>query len=209
MLRAAWRPLCTASCATPGSGWPSWVLAMRSPTTNTSAAIGHRQILLDPDAPGAVERHAEVGRERARPHARGPQHGARGDGLGAELDEVGAEIGDRRAGPHLDAQALQLLARLGRQLLGKRRQAGAGRPRSGSRASCADRSAGSRAPACARRSRPARPPARRRSARRRSPRTSSRRGAPRGAVSSSAASKARRMRRRMSSASPMVFSPGA
>src|SRR5207237_2239378 len=59
-------------------------------------AIWHREIVLDPDAPGAIERHTEVAGQRAGPHAGGPHDGACGDGLSPDLDELRPVTGPTR-----------------------------------------------------------------------------------------------------------------
>ena len=149
-----------------------------------------------------------MSRQRARAHARGPQHGARRDRLVAELDEVRAEIGHARAGPNLDAQRDELLLGLARQLLGEGRQdarAGLDQDDPGRLRIEAAKVARQRAPGdLGQRARQLHAGGAAADHDECGP------GAPRlGGVSSSAASNARRIRRRTSSASPIVLSPGA
>ena len=75
-----------------------------------------RQVGLDQDAAGAVERDAERPRQRRGGHTRGPEDRPRVDSLGADADAVGVDSGDLHSGPDGHTQLLELLRAAAREL---------------------------------------------------------------------------------------------
>ena len=96
----------------PGSGRPSWVIAIRSPATKASGRPGTERSSWTHTRPTRSSAHAQVGGQRAGADAGRPQHRVRGDGLVTDLDVTVAQIRHARSGAHLDAQRLELPLRL-------------------------------------------------------------------------------------------------
>ena len=96
-------------------------------------AAGDRQLGLDHDATGPVERDTERPGQRRGGDARGPDDRVGVDPLAADPDALGVDPRDLDPGPDGDAQLFELLA--GRLARGPRctRPGPAGWPRPGSR----------------------------------------------------------------------------
>ncbi len=210
IVRAAWRPLCIATSARPGR--PS--SAIRSPTTKTSGWPGQRAVGLHLDAPRAVDGGAGALGQQSVPAATparrpprsscGPRCGrpSRSRPVGVDADDAGAEA-------DLDAEPLEVAPRPPAQPLGERSEARCRARRAGRSARSSGRSGGSCAPSARRDSSAIWPasstpvgPA---------PTIANVSHGSRAASSgsSSAISKAPKIRPRSSSASSIVFIPGA
>ena len=79
----------------------------------------NREIRLDEDATGAIERRPQRPRQRRRRYAGGPEHRACADLLAPEPHGVGGHPGHGDARAYLDTDALQSVLRRARERFGK------------------------------------------------------------------------------------------
>ena len=135
MTRAAWRPCCIATGATPGrtSADPSgWRTLTMSPMASTSGCPGTDRSPSTAQAPGAVDLDSglvgQQPRQRRGDHAGGPDDGARRDPLSRLVGAPDGDAAARRRSttdslePPGDAEVLQRAQRLGGEALGEGRQ---------------------------------------------------------------------------------------